>query len=504
MNVSPLLMALRAVKRRKIIHDAFGPRGNRGPLAATLAFETDADPDPGTAIFGDEKFKTDVLDGLKAQDKRIEGMEAKQAEVLKAMPANLKLMLEDLTKLKKHANDTQANFDATTKKLASVQAMLQSEARRGWQTPIERIERDEELRARLNIVIRLALSRTAELLSQKMVGQAKELTGLEINELKAREEQRHNQLIIGRTPLAGDSSPGSNLVDDRLAREIYDTLEMFGIWNTFQVVPVGTATTKFPVTTARATANFITSEGAAITEGAFTGDTLNCVVEAIAALIPVSLQLLEDSEFDITSFVMEHFGEAYANRLDHACLNAAGAVNGTDGGMTGVFQGGTAAVADAGGPTVDGGTMTGIKFKDVLRCLTTVSPAVLNRPAKWWLHPHTIIRMLNIVDLNGRPIFLTALEAPAPGSIGSILGRPVVPCFAAPSGNVASSKVAVFGDPRGLVVGMRRAYSFAASDDYKWNTLERTFRGWGRAGVKIRKSTTGPVIPFSVLTTSAT
>ena len=29
---------------------------------------------------------------------------------------------------------------------------------------------------------------------------------------------------------------------------------------------------------------------------------------------------------------------------------------------------------------------------------------------------------------------------------------------------------------------------FEASDQHKWNTLERSFRGWGRAGVKGRKA----------------
>jgi HK97 family phage major capsid protein len=497
MKESQLLTALRIAKRRKIIHAAFGPRGNAGPLGATVAFESDGD-DGTTAVLGDDEFKTEVLDGLKAQDTRIKSMEAKQAEVLKAMPKELKTLLEDLTKLQRHANDTQANFNAATKKIEKIQATLQNEARRGWESPIERIERDEELRTRLNIAVRLTLSHTGEMLSPKMVERAKELTGLDLIELKARDEQRHNRSILGKTLLGEDTSPGSTLIDDRLSREIYDTLSMFGIWNTFQVVPVGTMTTKFPVTTTRPTANFIMTEGAAITEGAFIGTSVSCIVEAIAAIIPVSLQLLEDSEYDVTSYVMQHFGEAYANRLDHACLEATGAADATNGAMTGVFVGGTAAAAAGGNFNIEL-----LDIEDYMRCLTTVDPIVLKRPAKWWTHPQHIVRALATKDGNGRPIFLNALEAPSPGAIGSILGYPVIPCFAvtaatSPPLGQATKKVFVFGDPRGMVVGMRRTYTFEASDHFEWSSLRRSFRGWGRAGTKIRRAEA-----FAMLTLTA-
>jgi HK97 family phage major capsid protein len=155
--------------------------------------------------------------------------------------------------------------------------------------------------------------------------------------------------------------------------------------------------------------------------------------------------------------------------------------------------GGTAAAAASGNVSVET-----LDFEDVLRCLTTVDSGILTRPCRWWMNPQILVRMLSIKDGNGRPIFLTANEAPTPGGIGSILGYPVTLAHAAPSANTTSSKVAVFGDPNAQVAGVRSDFVFEASDHHRWNTLERSFRGYGRFGNKIRKAT-----GFAVLTNAA-
>jgi len=87
---------------------------------------------------------------------------------------------------------------------------------------------------------------------------------------------------------------------------------------------------------------------------------------------------------------------------------------------------------------------------------------------------------IGVQDSNGRPIFQTALEAPAAGGIMNMFGFPVTAVGAAPSTNAASAKVAVFGDPRAFAVGMRKQFTFESSDAPRWSTLERSFRGHGR------------------------
>ena len=295
--------------------------------------------------------------------------------------------------------------------------------------------------------------------------------------------------------LGEDSSPGSTMIDDRLASEIYDTLSTYGVWSTFQVQRLGTKQTKFPVKTARPVANVILTEGGTISDDATkAGTSVTLEVEVIATLLKVSLQLLQDSEFDVTADVLDDFAQATAYKLDWMCTQADGGADATDGGMTGVFGGGgTAAAAAATHSTTETTTLS-----DWTGALLAVDPQVLMRPAKWWIHPQHIVRAINVKDSNGRPIFLTANEAPTVGGIGSILGYPVVPTMAAPTANVATTKVAVFGDPRGQVVGLRQDFAFESSDHYSWNTYERTFRGIARAGTKVRRA-----LAFAVLTLTA-
>jgi HK97 family phage major capsid protein len=422
----------------------------------------------------DDEFQKKVLDGVKdlksaqeEQGNKLKTIEDQKKELTcnyENLDNKTKQAFEDLTKLKNSANDVSATLNAVKR----VQAQLKLERRAAFGDPVQRLLADEEKRYRINAAVRRAVSRDGDM--QDVV-----------------------KAIMGKA-LGEDSSPGSTMIDDALLREIYDTLASYGVWNTFGVRRMGTKTTKMPVQTARPVANFITTEGGTISDDSNkAGTSVSLEVEVIAVLLNVSLQLIQDSEFDVAADVLNDFVEAFNYRLDWAALQADGTADATDGGMTGAFQGGTAATAASGNTT-----METLDFEDVTNCLLSVDSAVLSRAARWWMHPQILVRMLHIKDSNGRPIFLTANEAPAPGGIGSILGYPVTLAEAAPSANEASAKVAVFGDPNALVVGVRQDFGFEASDHHKWSELQRSFRAYGRAGVKIRRSN-----GLSVLTTAA-
>jgi HK97 family phage major capsid protein len=284
-------------------------------------------------------------------------------------------------------------------------------------------------------------------------------------------------LAVGRPDIAAkalgeDSSPGSTMIDEDLSADIYDSLLRFGAWATLGVRPVGTKNTKVPVKTARPVANFILTEAGTVSDDTTkAGTNVTLEVEVIAVLLNVSLQLIEDGEIDIVADVLDDFIEAVNFRADFAAFQGSGAADATHGGVTGLFNFGTAATAAA--------TRTSIaltKYDDWLRCLTTVDAAVLSRQARWWMHPSLIAASIGVQDSNGRPIFQTALEAPA-GGIVNLFGFPVTMVGAAPSANAASAKVAAFGDPRAYAVGMRKGFTFEASDAPRWSTLERSFRG---------------------------
>jgi len=372
-----------------------------------------------------------------------------------------KKTFEELTALKNGGLATQADINAALASIKKIDLQLRNELRNANGDPVKRISGDEELRTKLNAFVR-------------------HVVGAPLGDA-------HKALVSG-------STPGSTFIDDALANEIFDTLATFGIWNTFGVRRVGTKITKFPVKTARASAGFIMTEGDPIPEDtAKAGTSVNCEIGTIASLLTATMQLIEDSEFDVTADVLNDFAESAAERLDFACLRADGTADATNGGYTGIFNGGTAATATATRTTVEA-----LKLEDILNVLLAVDPIVLTRRAAWWMHPQILVRMLAIKDDNGRPIFLTATEAPSFGAMGSILGYPVIPSFAAPSANAASAKVAAFGDPNGLVVGVRKDFEFDGSDHAGWTTYSRVFRGVMRAGVRIRRAQA-----FGVLTLPA-
>lgn len=403
----------------------------------------------GGAALSEKEFQGKVLGKLDEQKETVDTL----TKNLEDLDKDTKKSVEDLHKSIKAFEGTSGQVKDVETALAKVKLQLVNEQRMANGDPVQRISADEEKRVKFNAVVRNAAG------------------GIGLNEEM-------------KTSLGEDSSPGSTMINDDLSNDIYDSLAMYGIFPSFDVKRLGTKTTKFPVKTARASAGWVLTEGGTIPEDtAKAGTSVNLTVEVCASLLPVSKQLLEDSEFDVTADVLDDFAQSCAERIDHAALVADGTADATHGGFTGIFQGGTGVNAASGNTTVEA-----LDFEDITKVLLGVDPIVLNRNARWWMHPQILVRMLSIKDSNGRPIFLTALEAPTVGAIGSILGYPVTPSFVAPNTNSAGNKVAAFGDPRAQVVGIRRDFEFEASDHAGWNTYERSFRGIARAGVKTRKA----------------
>ena len=392
----------------------------------------------GTADRTESEFQTEVLRGVSGL---MDDMGRLATETRSAM--------DELTQVK---NQVQS-LDQTLAALKKVQVNLGHEQRMAHGDPRQRILASEEKRAAFCAAVRNACKVGLGAVQTRDLGEA--------------------------------SSPGSTLVLPALAKEIYETLERYGAWSTLGVRRLGTHITKFPVKTARANASFVLTDGAAIpVDTATAGTSVDLHVEVIGALISVSRQLLDDAKFDLTADVMDDFIEAFNQRLDYAAFTGNGASDAVNGGMTGIFTGATTATAATGGTTIGA-----LKLDDFVNVLTSVDPGVLDRRCAWWIHPQTLARIVTVKDNYGRSIFLTATEAPTPSGIGSILGYPVHLVHAAPNGNSAGAKVAVFGDPQAAIVGVRTDFSFEASDEYLWNTYQRSFRGVGRAGIAIRKAT---------------
>jgi HK97 family phage major capsid protein len=414
----------------------------------------------------EDQFQETVLRGVNAVEEKFQAVERNQETLLRnydQLGRETKQTMEEMTRLKNTAND-RAQILAAVQKL---QLQLRTEAVAAGMDPIQRIVNDPEKRARLNLAVRLAVDRNGDM----------------------RPACEPLARAIGE-----DTGEGSTLIIAQLFKEIYDTLAQYGDWSTLGVRRLGTKVTNFPIKTARVAAQWLTTEAAPIPDDTNeAGSTMTLTVLPNAVLLNVSRQLIEDAEFDVTAMVMEDFQQAWNLRLDTAAFAGDGVADGNNGGFTGLFNAGNKATAAQGNTTA--GTLD---FDDVNRCLTTVAPVVLKRKPRWWMHPQMLVRMMGIKDNNGRPLFLGALEAPSYGAIGTILGYPVVPVMAAPNTDGPGQLVAAFGDRSGQVVGVRDDFVFESSDHYRWNTLERSFRAYGRAATGCRQANA-----FAVLQTAA-
>lgn len=388
--------------------------------------------------------------------------------------------LAGIHKIKNSQDDMLKDFDRLDKETKSTFEDLTKikNAFQGYDSQVKALEQTiKKLNVQLVLEQRMANGGTAMSLGQRLV-RDEEKAKLVFGDI-CRSIGRHDLAVKA---LGEDSSPGSTLINDDISKEVYDSLLRFGKWSTLGVRPSGTKNTKLPIKTARPVANFILTEGGTVADDTNkAGTTVTLEAEVIAVLLNVSMQLIEDGEIDVVGDVLDDFIEACNFRADFAAFQGSGAADATNGGVTGLFNFGTAATAAA--------TRTSIaltKYDDWLKCLTTVDAAVLERAARWWMHPTLMASAIGVQDTNGRPIFQTAMEAPA-GGILNLFGFPVTMVGAAPSTNAASAKVAAFGDPRAYATTMRKQFTFEASDQARWTTLERSFRGHGRydaVGVK--------------------
>jgi HK97 family phage major capsid protein len=445
---------------------------------------------------GDVDFEAKVLAGveaLNAENKALQTRYDKVVADLDRSDKEVKKAMEELTLVK---NKTNTSYEEVMKSYESLQKAVRLNARSSFTDPVEKALANEETRFYFNAMARYCVAQHNN-----------ELHRLPAEMRKAIEEG--NASVKSLTGV--DSSLGQATVPTQTFNEIYDLLLEYGDWSSLGVQRVGARTTVLPVGTARPQFYWIgsgtggTGESSAITAGAFTGSSVNLIIQTLAAYLTVSRELLADSTVDLAPYITREIAQAISFGLDTAAFISAGAANQTDAGYTGLFNADSVNVNCAAGASAGSVKVSKLLLDDFVRCLTTVSPIVLKRKPRWWMHPQVLASVALIRDNNGRPIFQTWQEVPS-GSIASILGYPVTSTAVAPTAALTtiSSAAAVFGDPMGQAVGIRSDLELATSDDIKFAENMRAFRALMRCGVKLKTATaSATLIPFAVLKTAA-
>ena len=310
---------------------------------------------------------------------------------------------------------------------------------------IARLERQEALEAELNLPVNKPI--TAKPMNGKPEEGSK--TG------RAAEEYRTNFWNMMRSKALmpavvnalqiGTDSEGGYLVPDEYECTLVEALEEENIFRQLaKVIQTSSGDRKIPVVATKGTASWIDEEGA-FTESDDSFGQVSIGAYKLGTMIKVSEELLNDSVFDLESYIAREFARRIGAKEEEAFFTGDGSgkplgiLAATGGAETGV----TAASATA---------VTADELIDLFYSLK--SP--YRRNAVWMLNDSTIKAVRKLKDSNGQYLWQPSLTA---GTPDTILGRPVKTSAYMPA-IAAGAKTIAFGDFSYYWIADRQGRSF--------------------------------------------
>ena len=308
---------------------------------------------------------------------------------------------------------------------------------------IARLERQEALEAELNRPVNKPLT------GKPMNGKEEAKTG------RAADEYRQNfwNMMRSKAPMPsvvnalqiGTDSEGGYLVPDEYERTLVEALEEENIFRQLaKVIQTSSGDRKIPVVASKGTASWIDEEGA-YTESDDSFAQVSIGAYKLGTMIKVSEELLNDSVFDLESYIAREFARRIGTKEEEAFFTGDGTgkplgiLAASGGAETGV----TAASATA---------VTADELMDLFYSLK--SPYRKN--AVWILNDSTIKAIRKLKDNNGQYLWQPSLVA---GTPDTILGRPVKTSAYMPA-IAAGAKTIAFGDFSYYWIADRQGRSF--------------------------------------------
>ena len=280
-------------------------------------------------------------------------------------------------------------------------------------------------------------------------GVEKEKTG------RASEEYRANfwNAMRSKVPLPsvvnaleeGTDSEGGYLVPDEYERTLVEALEEENVFRQLaKVVRTSSGDRKIPVVATKGTASWIDEEGA-YTESDDSFGQVSIGAYKVGTMIKVSEELLNDSVFDLESYIAKEFARRIGAKEEEAFFTGDGSgkplgvLAATGGAETGV----TAASSTA---------VTADELMDLFYSLK--SP--YRKKAVWVLNDSTIKAVRKLKDSTGQYLWQPSLVA---GTPDTLLGRPVKTSAYMPV-IAAGAKTIAFGDFSYYWIADRQGRSF--------------------------------------------
>jgi len=233
-----------------------------------------------------------------------------------------------------------------------------------------------------------------------------------------------------KTLQIGQDSEGGYLVPEEFERRLIEALEEENVFRTLATVVTSSGDKKIPVVATKGSASWVDEEGA-IPESDDSFGQVSLAAYKLATMIKVSDELLNDSAFDLESYIAQGFAGRIGNREEESFLVGNGV-----GKPTGVFNATGGAQL---GVTTAGATV--ITLDEVLDLFYSLK-SPYRKKASFIMNDSTVKAIRKLKDSTGQYLWQPSIKEATPDTI---LSRPLITSAYAPE-IAAGKKTIAFGD----------------------------------------------------------
>lgn len=243
----------------------------------------------------------------------------------------------------------------------------------------------------------------------------------------------------------GTDSEGGYLVPDEFEHTLVEALEEENVFRTLaKVIQTSSGDRKIPIVATKGTASWIDEEGI-FDESDDSFGQVSVSAYKLGTLIKISEELLNDSVFDLESYIAKEFGRRIGNREEESFFTGDG-----DGKPTGILA--TTGGAQVG---VTAASATAITADEVIDLFYSLK-APYRKKAVWLVNDATVKALRKLKDGSGQYLWQPGLTT---GSPDTLLGRPVITSAYMPTA-AAGAKTIAFGDYSYYWIADRQGRSF--------------------------------------------
>ena len=292
-----------------------------------------------------------------------------------------------------HANDKgvlSAEDDATYNKMEKELEDLTTE--------IKRRERKEAIEAELNKPVATPL--TGKPMSATVDGEktGRASKGYKVNFWNAMRKKVVSPDVMNALQIGTDTE-GGYLVPDEYEHTLVEALEEENIFRKIaNVISTASGDRKIPVVATKGTASWVDEEGQ-ITESDDAFSQVSIGAYKLGTLIKVSEELLNDSVFDLESYISKEFARRIGSKEEDAFFNGDGT-----GKPLGIFA--ATGGAEVGVTTANATAITADELIDLYYSLK----APYRKNAVWVLNDSTVKAIRKLKDNNGNYLWLSLIH----------------------------------------------------------------------------------------------